>query len=320
MVAGDGVTLSPAAPRRPVMRYFGGKFRLREFVISHFPPHRVYTEAFGGAASVLMAKPRCYAEILGDLDGEITGLFRVLRNREHATELERLLRLTPFARAEFEAVYERDDDPVEQARRTLVKSYMGFGSNAVFRDSPNCGMRTRASTWRPPTGFRSNSKRSGTTPAHDWMRYPDQIKVFTERLQGVVIETRNALDVISQYDTHDCLHFVDPPYVMSTRGDTRKDYRFEMSHDDHADLSELLGSVEGYVVLCGYPSALYEDLYRGWHRLERSHLADSAKKTTEVLWLSPRTIEALEASKSQGDFWGFDFDQTPKLSMPEVKR
>jgi hypothetical protein len=62
-------------------RYHGGKWMLAPWIIEHFPPHRIYTEAFGGAASVLMRKPRAkLVEVYNDLDGEIVSLFRVLRD------------------------------------------------------------------------------------------------------------------------------------------------------------------------------------------------------------------------------------------------
>jgi DNA adenine methylase len=83
---------------RPIIRYHGGKFRLAPKLLEIFPPHRVYTEVFGGGGSVLMQKPRSYAEIYNDLDGEVVNVFRVLQNRRQAKRLEELLRLTPFAR------------------------------------------------------------------------------------------------------------------------------------------------------------------------------------------------------------------------------
>lgn len=57
-------------PTRPVLRYHGGKFRLAPWVISHFPSHRTYVEPYGGAASVLMLKPMCYAEIYNEMDDD----------------------------------------------------------------------------------------------------------------------------------------------------------------------------------------------------------------------------------------------------------
>src|SRR5262245_32094368 len=80
---------------RPVLRWHGGKWLLADWIISHFPRHRIYTEVFGGAGSVLIRKPRCYAEVYNDLNRDVVNLFRVLRDSRHAKDLEHALRLTP---------------------------------------------------------------------------------------------------------------------------------------------------------------------------------------------------------------------------------
>src|SRR3546814_17290747 len=106
--------------KSPVIRYHGGKFRLAPWVIQHFPPHRCYVEPFGGAAGVLIQKPRAYAEVYNDMDGDIVNLFRVLRSQGASAMLTEALALTPYARDEFDAAYEPTDDPVERARRPHV--------------------------------------------------------------------------------------------------------------------------------------------------------------------------------------------------------
>jgi DNA adenine methylase len=264
-------------PCRPLLRYHGGKWRIAPWIIQHFPQHRIYVEPFGGAASVLLRKPRSYAEVYNDLDGEIVNLFRVVR--EQGEELCRLVALTPYARDEFKLSYEptSDSDPLEQARRTLLRSWAGFGTSL-----------------HKPTGFRSNSERNGSHPAMDWRNFPPALAAIVERLRGVVIENRDALEVIAQHDGPQTLHYCDPPYLPETR-DPGTDYRHEMTREDHVRLAEALHAVEGYVVLSGYHSALYDELYADWPRVERATLADGARPRVEVLWISPRTWEVLTA-------------------------
>ena len=264
-----------ASPRRPIVRYHGGKWILAPWIISYFPAHRIYVEPYGGGASVLLRKPRARAEVYNDLDGEIVNLFRVVRDR--GEDLRRALELTPFARAEFEASYELTEDPLEQARRTVVRSFMGFGSSAATQGKSKKG-------GRPSTGFRSNSDRSGTTPAMDWRQYPVEFGAIIDRLRGVIIEQRDALEVLKLHDSPATLHYIDPPYLPETR-DAGADYRFELTEEDHIRLAETLRGLEGAVIVSGYPSDLYEDLYRGWLRAERAALADGALPRTEVLWM-----------------------------------
>lgn len=251
---------------RPLVRYHGGKWMLAPWIISHFPAHRCYVEPFGGGGSVLLRKERSYAEVYNDLDAEIVNLFRVAR--DHGEELKRKLELTPFSRVDFRESYALSDDPIEQARRTVSRAFMGFGSNAHNKN----------------TGFRSNSNRSGTTPAHDWRNYPEAFGAIIERLRGVVIENRDAAEVMASHDETTTLHYVDPPYVPETRN-AGDDYRHEMTDDDHRALATKLEQLQGMVIVSGYPSPLYDEIYAGWRRVERRHLADGARERTEVLWL-----------------------------------
>jgi len=263
------------APTRPILRYHGGKWLLAPWILSYFPEHRVYTEPYSGAWSVGMRKGRAYGEVYNDLSGEIVNLFRVAR--DSGLDLQERLRLTPFSREEFVLSYEPCADPVEQARRTVVRSFMGFGSNGL----------------NAKTGFRANSNRSGTTPAQDWRNYPDCLAAIIDRLQGVVIENRPAIEVILQHDSSETLHYVDPPYVFSTR-DSGTDYAHEMTDDQHERLAEVLHEVQGMVVLSGYRCDLYDQLYSDWECVQRKAYADGARDRVECLWLNPIT-SALQA-------------------------
>jgi DNA adenine methylase len=84
---------------RPVLRYHGAKFRLAGWLMQLFPPHRRYVEPFGGAAGVLLQKPRSYAEVYNDLDGDVVNFFRVLRDPELSRQLVRQLAYAALRRA-----------------------------------------------------------------------------------------------------------------------------------------------------------------------------------------------------------------------------
>ncbi len=257
----------------------------------------------GGGASVLLRKKPAHAEVYNDLDDLVVTLFRVLRDPVLADRLIEALRLTPFSRIEFvEAVDAAPtDDPVEMARRLVVRSYMGFGSNASSgRASSRIGFRGRGFHGGDyaPTGFRANSRRSGTTPAHDWANYPDCLAGVIDRLRGVTIEHREARLVMSHHDGADTLHYVDPPYLPETRSlgnrwDNKHMYRHELTRADHIDLLTFLRTLKGLVVLSGYPAPLYDEMLPDWRRVERRAYADGARSRVEVLWINPAASLAL---------------------------
>lgn len=270
----------------PALRYHGAKFRLAPWVLKHFPEHRCYVEPFGGAAGVLLQKPRAYAEVYNDLDEDIANFFRVMRDRAQSDQLIQLLRLTPYARAEFDLAYEDCHEPVERARRTAVRACMGFGS---------------AGATKGVTGFRIDTARPYGTAQHLWTRYPEQLGAVIERFQGVLIENRPAIEVMRQHDTPETLHFVDPPYVYATRSlrnVTQGCYRHEMNDEQHLELLATLKGLQGMVVLSGYPSSLYENELAEWQMSTTGARISAGRGTaikTEVLWLNPACQQRLAA-------------------------
>ena len=283
--------------KRPVLRYLGGKWRLASWIISYFPQHNIYVEPFGGAASVLLKKPRSYAEVYNDLDAEIVNVFRVLQDTKKAKKLIRSLELTLFARQEFEDCWKLQQKTIldktlcllrprrpdiEKARCTIIKSFMGFSSDSCVR--------------KYRMGFRNANRKSGTFAADDWRRYPVALSVCVERFRGVLIENKPAIEVMEMYDSPETLFYLDPPYVQSTR--KHGIYRHEMSDVDHLQLGEVAKKAKGMVIVSGYNSELYGEIYRGWHEIRKSAVAMAgmrmgSKYTTEILWLSPNCKKSL---------------------------
>ncbi len=209
-----------------------------------------------------------------------------------ALELRRLLALTPFARSEQRRAYEAPRNPIEAAAFMIMRSFMGFGSASTTR--------------RHMTGFRTSSKRdlgSSSTPAVEWASWPNEVPAFVDRLRGVVIENRDAVEVILQHDTPSTLFYVDPPYVQSTRsslknlnGNRGHYYKHDCSDADHRRLAECLNALTGMVVVSGYPSELYDGLFAGWERHDKTHMADGARPRLEVIWINPACSRALASS------------------------
>jgi DNA adenine methylase len=271
-------------PTRPLLRWLGGKFRLAPWIVSHFPAHDQYVEPYGGGASVLLHKPRAYNEIYNDLDGELVNLFQVLRSPE-AGELLRLLRLTPYSRAEYWASFEPVNDPLERARRTLVRSHMAHGTGARMDR---------------PTGFRTDGVSGTTNVAGEWAELPEALPAVVDRIRGVGLEQRPAIELVRKFSQPGILIYLDPPYLPATRstksrkpGERYHTYAFEMGVDDHRELLDACRASPAMIVLSGYPDPLYDEELPGWQRRQIAARAHRNSPSTECLWINPPASEAL---------------------------
>lgn len=259
--------------KRPALQYYGGKWRLAPWVIQHFPDHRVYVEPFGGAASVLLRKPRSQHEVYNDLNQDLVNFFRVVRNPATARKLVAALKVTPFSRTEFDRAYQTRSNPIENARRLVVRSFMGFNGSGA-----SSGKRS---------GFRWQVSKNRQSAALSWMNYPQSLSKIVERLRHVVIEQRPAEEVIQAYDKADTLFYVDPPYLWETRAKNAKynGYQYEMSNNAHEQLLNQLRNTKASVVLSGYDNPMYNEMLLGWHKYSCQTRTTGGRARTEVIWV-----------------------------------
>ncbi len=260
----------------PPGRYPGGKWRLASWIIKQFPPHIAYVEPFAGGANVLFSKAPSTIEVINDLDDEVINFFQVLRDKPEFLMLQ--LTLTPFSRQELERAYEPTSDPIEKARRYYIRTRQGFGMGAssTFRDTG----------WR----FQANNNR-GTSLIKEWNNL-DSLWGAAMRLKQVQIDKDDALAVIQRFDRTTTLFYIDPPYLKSTRSG-RELYSHEMSDEQHIALADVLHSIEGMVLLSGYASPMYADLYGDWRMISKTTKTNGNGAATECLWISPKA-DALE--------------------------
>lgn len=251
---------------KPPFAYFGGKITLAPKIAELLPKHDHYIEPFAGSLAVLLAKSPVGRETVNDLDGDLVNFWKVLRDQPE--ELERVTRLTPHSREEYEASKDLDGDDLERARRVWVRLTQGR-SNSM-----------------KPTGWKfQKSSETGLSRPEYQASYVQRMSAAAERMQRVSIENRDAIELIRDYGTEStvCI-YADPPYLGSTRA---ANYRMEMLEDDlHVQLAAALRECKASVVLSGYASPLYEELYPGWHRMElKAPTAMSGRAAeNEVLW------------------------------------
>ena len=120
-----------------------------------------------------------------------------------------------------------------------------------------------------------------------WLGSVEGLSEIVQRLLRVQIENAPALEVIQRYDSEETLFYCDPPYVHSSRGDS-KAYAYEMTDNDHRELARLLHNVKGKVAISGYQGTLMDELYKDWQPItEASKYCHSIKQPrTEVLWVN----------------------------------
>lgn len=270
---------------RAVIRYPGSKWGIADWIISHFPEgyeKLVYLEPFAGSGAVFYNKLPGAVETINDIDSDVVNLFRVLRDRPE--ELKRALELTPYSREEYDRSFEPCEDPLEQARRYMVRTTQAIGAKMGGK----CGWRNH-----------KQMKISGT--ACKWGVITSTIDTAAARLRGsstnlVQIEHMDAMRLIERYDSPDVLMYLDPPYVRSARR-SGKLYRHELDDAGQWKLLELVTKSQARIVLSGYASPLYDEALQGWYRDTTMSQTTSTEMAVECLWTN------YEPPARQIDIW-----------------
>ena len=251
--------------KRPALDYYGGKWACAQKIISLFSEHKNFVDVFCGAASITLRKPRSKNEIINDVNAEIVNLFLVLRDNN--LELRLALEKTPYSRDEYYNCRTESDNKIEQARRTIVKSWFGIGDSLDNE-----------------TGFRVSLSQGGSTTA-PWVTYVDYLHMFANRLRGVIIENLDWRECIQRYDGPETIFYLDPPYLPSARS-KKHAYKFDWTEADHEVLIQTLPTINGKFFLSGYNEGSYRKLPYERHDFMASTQSVAAK---ESVWTNDKT-------------------------------
>lgn len=253
---------------KAVFKYPGSKWSLAKWITSFFPEHHSYLEPFFGSGAVLFNKQRSNIETVNDLDGNVVNLFEWIR--KDPERLAHEIYWIPYSRQVYnDAFASEPEDSFGKAVNFYIRLNMGHG----FRTNGE------------KVGWKNDVQgRERAYAALDWCRIPEKIMEAAERLRGVQIENRPAVELMQRFNSPKVLIYLDPPYVLGTRHG--KQYRYEMDDAAHADLLDTALAHKGSVILSGYENPLYNDRLRGWHREEAVSYSQVASRKKEILWMN----------------------------------
>lgn len=261
---------------RAIFRYPGSKWSIANWIIDHFPEgyeKMLYLEPFVGSGAVFFNKKPGTVETINDLDSDIVNLFRVLR--EQPDNLKKALELTPYSREEYDLSFEPCDEPVEKARRYMVKTTQAIGAKLV--GSSKYGWRNH-----------KQMKIGGTVCK--WGGITNTIDTATSRLRGdtthlVQIENMDALRLIERYNNPDVLMYLDPPYLRTVRRSGAL-YNHEMDAAGQVELLKIITKSRAKIIISGYESDLYNSALVGWHKDSTMSQTTSTEMATETIWMN----------------------------------
>lgn len=267
--------------------YFGGKTLLASKIFDSLKDydlsHIAYVEVFGGSAGLLFQKVPSKVEIYNDIDESVVNFFRVLKDPHKFKKFYRMVSLTLYSRAEFEACqnYTEGTD-IERAYKYYIRIKQIFSG------------KLESNSWG--YGVHRNQ-------AHHYFNSIKLLPEIYKRWQNVQVECADFRKIFERYDSKDTLFYCDPPYVPATR--RQGGYNCEMTDQDHYDLVKILLTLQGKVILSGYQNEIYKLLEENnWERIDIETVCYAAGRTrssglqgmgkvkeqqkrVESLWLSP---------------------------------
>jgi DNA adenine methylase len=255
--------------------YFGGKITYLDQLYDYFPVNFVhFADVFGGSFAVTLNYKGKIIKTVNEINCDITNFFEVLR--DHEPELIRLLEFTPCSREEYERCWEKSDDKIENARRFYVRlrqSFMGLGSSRQNKGWDMCHKTCLAE--------------KGSSVSKWNNAIPKLHKVALLLRKEIQITNYDAFDFIKKLDFKDIFFYEDPPYLESVRN-SRNNYTHEFPQNKHIKLAELNHKLKGKVMISGYDSKLYNELYSDWTKISFPSKKNGirTKEVQEVVWFN----------------------------------
>lgn len=277
--------------------WMGGKSKLAKDIVALMPPHKCYVEVFGGALSVLYAKPSV-EDILAQRAKERLNLKNnkeVVQN-EVSAFIERTCKGETRVDKLTEVVNDINDDLINLHRiiKMRPKSLEFALSNMLVSRTLFYGIKKgvikpkndieRAAFYYFLITQSFGGKRDSFILGKS--RPPKSIyksfAKFSQRLKRVYIEHMDFRKLIATYDSKNTLFYLDPPYFA-----TEHYYEIKggFGEKEHRDLAAILRNIQGKFILSYNDCEFIKSLYTDFHTMETKEIKYSlntlSKKTNK---------------------------------------
>ena len=208
---------------KPIVPWVGGKRRLAKHILPLFGDHECYVEPFCGGAALFFMKQPSKVEVLNDINGELTNLYRVVKH--HLEEFIKQLKWALVSRQQF--LWHQQENPetltdIQRACRFYFLQKNAFGGKCTgqnFGVAPSC------------------------PPKFNLLRIEEDLSQAHLRLARVYIEHLSWIKCIEKYDRPTTLFYLDPPY-WETAG-----YGVEFGLDEYTKMAQLAKSIKGRMII-----------------------------------------------------------------------
>ena len=268
---------------RPFIPWIGSKEKLIPYIWQVFPPNpKLYLEPFGGGGALLLGiQPKVSRmDIYNDFNCDLVNLF--LCARECTIQLVQELKFLPLhSRAEFDLLKEfmRHKELLQQRivdeRNAVMECFTGEEREELLQilreRSRLFDVQRAAAYYKVCRGSFSGTTSSFGVRPNNLTNFLYLFDDASKRLQDVIIENKDCLDIIRERDGPDSLIYCDPPYF-----DAESLYAVDFPKEKHEELHHILSQCKGYIVVsyndCPFIRGLYGDFFR-----ERFHAAQALR-------------------------------------------
>lgn len=215
--------MSLEKPKRPFLKWAGGKLRLIEFLAPHFPPTHLYLEPFLGAGAVFL-NTQHNKSILNDINPDLMALYQFIQKDIETVISEGRLLFSektnkPSTYYRLRATFNQSQCPQKRALLFLYLNRHGY--NGLCRYNLKGKLNVPFGHYKAPY-------------------FPEkELRFFHEKLKKASLFTSDYQNIIQKAPKNSVV-YCDPPYVPISQTARFTQYSGSVfSLDNQAELAEL---------------------------------------------------------------------------------